>query len=53
LKDEYGRNISVKIDEEDMTLLRIVPIKIEEEIFDYQYEQHNDNRIPNGFVVYA
>lgn len=39
LKDEYGRNISVKIDEEDMALLRIVPIKIEEEIFDYQLKK--------------
>lgn len=36
LKDEYGRNISVKIDDDNMDIVKIVPIKIEELIYDCQ-----------------
>ena len=36
LKDEFGRNTSVKIDEDNMNLVRVSPIKIEELIYDCQ-----------------
>lgn len=39
LKDEFGRNISVKIEEDNMVILKISPIKIEEEVFDYQQKK--------------
>ena len=36
LKDEFGRNLSVRIDEDNMNLVKISPIKIEELIYDCQ-----------------
>lgn len=39
LKDDFGRNIVVKIDEENMTLIKISPIKIQELIYDCQQKK--------------
>lgn len=36
LKDEFGRNTSVKIDDNNMSIVKISPIKVEELFFDCQ-----------------
>jgi hypothetical protein len=36
MTDEMGRNIKVKLDDANMTLVEIIPYKIEEKIFDIQ-----------------
>jgi hypothetical protein len=36
LKDEFGRNTQVKIEDENMSIIRISPIKVEELIYDFQ-----------------
>jgi len=39
LTDEMGRNIKVKLENENMTLVEISEYNIEEEIFDHQYKK--------------
>lgn len=39
LKDEFGRNTAVKIEEDNMSMLKVVPIKVEELIYDCQKKQ--------------
>lgn len=39
LKDEFGRNTAVKIQEDNMSMLKVVPIKVEETIYDCQRKQ--------------
>jgi hypothetical protein len=39
LTDEMGRNIKVKIDDPNLTLVKIVPYKIEDTIYDIQKKQ--------------
>lgn len=39
LKDEFGRNTVVKIEEDNMNLVRISPIRIEETIYDCQVKK--------------
>ena len=42
LKDEFGRSLQVKIDDPNMTLLKIHPIKVEEKFVDYQCKKRID-----------
>jgi hypothetical protein len=39
LKDNFGRNIKIKFDEKNMSLLMIEPIKVEELIYDFQKKE--------------
>lgn len=39
LKDEFGRNVRVTLENENMSLLKLYPIKIEELLYDYQTKQ--------------
>jgi predicted transcriptional regulator with HTH domain len=36
LKDEYGRNIKVALENKEMSIIEICPVKIEEFLYDYQ-----------------
>ena len=36
LKDEFGRSLTVKLEEENMSLINISPYRIEEELFDFE-----------------
>lgn len=39
LKDELGRNVRVTLENKNMSLLKLYPIKIEELLYDYQTKQ--------------
>jgi hypothetical protein len=39
LKDDYGRNVRVALEDKNMSVLKMNPIKIEELLYDYQTKQ--------------
>jgi len=39
LKDEFGRNTQVKVEDDGMSILRISPIRVEELIYDFQQKK--------------
>lgn len=39
LKDEFGRNTVVNMEEDNMSIVRISPIKVEEQIFDHENQK--------------
>jgi hypothetical protein len=47
IKDEFGRQIKVNLDDNDFTIIKIVSFNIEEEFLDYQTKKKTDSK---GFI---